>query len=37
MLEGVVGPPLAGQEFLGIWGAPTLQELFDKIPQHHAR
>ena len=31
MLEGVVGPPLAGQDFLGIWGAPTLQELYDKI------
>src|SRR3954463_7454707 len=20
MLEGIVGPPLAGQEFLGVWG-----------------
>ncbi len=31
MLEGVAGPPLAGQDFVGIWGAPTLQELYDKI------
>jgi cytochrome c len=31
MLEGVVGPPLAGDDFLGLWAAPPLSDLYDKI------
>lgn len=30
-LEGVVGPPLAGDGFLSVWGTRTLAELVDKI------
>ena len=30
-LEGAIGPPLAGQRFLGIWGALPVSDLFDKI------
>ena len=32
-LEGVVGPPLAGDGFLSVWGARTLADLVDKIEQ----
>ena len=31
MLEGDIGPPLAGQSFLGVWDAQSLSDLFDKI------
>ncbi|HEY3158490.1 MAG TPA: cytochrome c [Vicinamibacterales bacterium] len=31
MLEGVVGPPLTGDEFLKAWGNQPLSELVDKI------
>src|SRR5438105_1986354 len=31
MLEGIVGPQLAGNDFLGIWAAPPLSDLYDKI------
>jgi mono/diheme cytochrome c family protein len=31
MLEGLVGPPLAGNDFLGVWAAPPLSDLYDKI------
>jgi mono/diheme cytochrome c family protein len=31
MLAGNLGPPLAGQAFLGIWNKQTLADLFDKI------
>ena len=30
-LEGDLGPPLAGTNFLGTWGPQTLSDLFDKI------
>ena len=30
-LGGDIGPPLAGQAFLGIWGAMSASDLFDKI------
>ncbi len=30
-LEGAVGPPLAGSEFLSVWSARSLNELADKI------
>jgi mono/diheme cytochrome c family protein len=30
-LEGAMGPPLAGELFLGVWGAMTASDLFDKI------
>jgi hypothetical protein len=30
-LEGRVGPPLVGDDFLGVWGARPLVELVDKI------
>ena len=30
-LQGVVGPPLAGEPFLSIWGGRSLAELVDKI------
>ena len=32
-LEGVVGPPLAGDGFLAVWSARTLADLVDKIEQ----
>ena len=32
-LEGVVGPPLAGEAFLSVWSARTLQDLVNKIEQ----
>ena len=32
-LEGVIGPPLAGDGFLSVWGARTLGDLVDKIEQ----
>jgi mono/diheme cytochrome c family protein len=32
-LEGVVGPPLAGDGFLSVWSARTLADLVDKIEQ----
>jgi mono/diheme cytochrome c family protein len=32
-LEGVVGPPLAGDAFLSVWSARTLQDLVNKIEQ----
>src|SRR6185295_14934155 len=31
MLEGLVGPPLAGDEFLKAWGNQPLSELVSKI------
>ena len=31
MLEGAIGPPLAGDLFLAIWGPLPASELFDKI------
>lgn len=30
-LEGVIGPPLAGDEFLAVWDKKPLSELFGKI------
>ena len=30
-LEGAVGPPLAGSEFLSVWSARSLNDLVDKI------
>jgi mono/diheme cytochrome c family protein len=30
-LAGEIAPPLAGQNFLSLWGKPPLSELFDKI------
>jgi mono/diheme cytochrome c family protein len=30
-LAGDIGPPLAGQAFLGIWGGMTASTLFDKV------
>ena len=30
-LAGELAPPLAGQDFLGIWGTQPLSDLFDKI------
>ena len=30
-LEGAVGPPLTGSEFLSVWSARSLSELVDKI------
>lgn len=32
-LEGVVGPPLAGEAFLSVWSARSLQDLVNKIEQ----
>jgi len=32
-LEGVVGPPLAGDGFLAVWSARTLADLVNKIEQ----
>jgi mono/diheme cytochrome c family protein len=32
-LEGVVGPPLAGEAFLAVWSARSLADLVDKIEQ----
>lgn len=32
-LEGVVGPPLAGDGFLSVWSARSLADLVDKIEQ----
>ena len=32
-LEGVVGPPLAGDGFLSVWSARPLSDLVDKIEQ----
>lgn len=32
-LEGVVGPPLAGDAFLSVWSARSLQDLVNKIEQ----
>jgi mono/diheme cytochrome c family protein len=32
-LEGVVGPPLAGDGFLSVWSARTVDELVSKIEQ----
>ena len=32
-LEGVVGPPLAGDGFLSVWSARTLADLVNKIEQ----
>ena len=31
MLEGLIGPPLTGDEFLKAWGSQPLSELADKI------
>src|SRR5262245_39256324 len=31
MLEGVVGPPLTGNDFMANWGGHPVVELFDKI------
>jgi mono/diheme cytochrome c family protein len=30
-LSGDIGPPLAGEGFLGIWGSQPISDLFDKI------
>src|SRR5262245_59759949 len=30
-LQGVVGPPLAGNGFLAVWGSRPLSDLVDKI------
>jgi mono/diheme cytochrome c family protein len=31
MLEGVIGPPLAGDNFLSVWAGRSMEELVDKI------
>ena len=31
MLEGVIGPPLAGDSFLSVWAGRSLADLVDKI------
>ena len=31
MLEGVIGPPLAGDSFLSVWAGRSMAELVDKI------
>jgi mono/diheme cytochrome c family protein len=31
MLEGVIGPPLAGENFIGVWAGRPLTDLVDKI------
>src|SRR5689334_5964950 len=29
--QGLVGPPLTGPEFIGVWGGKSLADLVDKI------